>query len=289
MDAEGKRRYIEQRFGQKARSIGPKAPQIKKVQDINKNRKGNTGMHIAVEGIWANSFVLRYRVEILYLLCAPESIHTAEGLAMLEALGDAAEHLFLVSAKTLDGLAESGNAAGLLSVCVFPTRSLQDLEHLHRHKKLFVIVLDGLEIPGNVGTVVRSADGTDVDAVIITNKKTRLTHPKFIRSSQGSCFRVPVIEAPMEETKAWLQAHGYELLLADTEGATPFYEEAFAVDRPLALVLGGERHGIHRDWYGPGTRQVSIPMFGDCDSLNVGIAATILMYEASLKRKHLRR
>lgn len=280
MATEEKERFIKTMYPEKVRLIGSKAPQVKKVNEINNNKKGNPNLQIPVEGLWANGFVINYNLKIVYLLVSVEDIVTLEAYQLLEKLMVNAPQIFLISHKTIQGISESGNTAGIITVCEFPKKSLEELK---LKKDNLIMVMDGLEIPGNVGTITRSSDGTDVDAIIVCNKKTRLTHPKFIRSSQGSCFKVPIVEADFESVSKWLLKNGFKVVLTDTEGSVPYYACNF--EGNVAIVMGSERYGISREWYNLPYEAINIPMFGDCDSLNVGIAATVILYEATLKRK----
>lgn len=276
--------YFEQllknRYGSKVRLAGGKSPQVKKILDIASNKKPNPAGHIIVEGIWANNLALKHHISFVYTLVCSDEVLSPEAERCVFEVAERSKSIYLISKKTLESVAEQANSAGIVSVCVFPEK---ELSQLNPADTPLLVVLDGLEIPGNVGTLVRSADGTDA-AVAITNRKTRLTHPKFIRSSQGSCFRVPIVETTAEDLIPWLDAAGYDIVLADTDASVPYYSYEFR--KKTALILGSERYGISAPYYEYAKRHaVHIPMFGDCDSLNVGIAGTVLLYEASLQIK----
>lgn len=280
LDVADKEAFLKENYPGKIYFAGVKSPQVKQVGAINNNKKGNPKQLIPVEGIWANQFVTKYDLYVEYLLLSVEEIVTPEAYQMMLLLIDKSPSVYLVSKKTMSQVSESGNPAGMISMAAFPKRTLKSLSI---GAKNLIVIMDGLEIPGNVGTITRSADGTDVDAIFICNRKTRLTHPKFIRSSQGSCFKVPIVESSFEELSKWLLENNYKIILTDTDGAVDYYEESY--DGNIAIVMGSERHGISREWYSLPYQAIKIPMFGDCDSLNVGIAATVILYEAALKRK----
>lgn len=283
---------LKARYGRKLRYAGSKSPEVKRVHSIAENKKGSAIRSIVAEGIWLNRLVLKYHLRIECLLCCPEEIRTAEAERMFRDLAESAEHICVISKRTLESLEESGSSAGILTVCEFVKCDFSDIR---LGDSSLVLVLDGLEIPGNLGTLVRSADGVDAAGVIVTNKKTRLTHPKYIRSSQGSCFRIPVVETEASDAIAWLARNGFRLILADTDSSVMYYEPSY--EGRVAIVLGSERYGISASYYASECydadegsarcERVGIPMFGDCDSLNVGIAGTVFLYEASLKQKGL--
>lgn len=283
MSLTEKEDYLKKILPGKIRYAGIKSSQVKKVRDIAKNRAPNTQMHIAAEGIWLNLLAIQSNVKSLFVLANLDSIHTPEAAELLYTLTERSHSCYLISKKTLETIAESGSHAGIISILALPTYNLEDLPN---EKNSLIVILDGLEIPGNIGTIARSADATGADAVIITNKKTRLTHPKYIRSSQGSCFNLPVLEEDLGHVIKYLRSEGYSIVLADTDGSIPFYEKSYTCK--TAIVMGSEKYGISPQWYNEPHSAVNIPMFGDCDSLNVSIAATILLYEASLKKRKLR-
>ncbi|MDP4179280.1 MAG: RNA methyltransferase, partial [Bacillota bacterium] len=209
-----------------------------------------------------------------------EDIYTIEAQALLDKFIDMAEEVFVVSNRVFTGISEKENSQGLMAVCYFPYKSFDDIT---LQKNNIVIILDGLEIPGNIGTVTRSADATGIDAIIINNRKTRLNHPKFIRSSMGACFSIPIIDSNYDETIEWLNKNKFNIVLTDTRAETTYFDLNY--DGRIAIVMGSEKYGIDETWYKTDYSGISIPMLGKCDSLNVGVAATIIMYEASLKNK----
>ncbi len=284
---------LKARFFEKLAYAGAKSPEVRKVAAIAANKKGSAIRQIIAEGIWLNQLVIRHDLDVDFLLVCPDEVRSPEAEHLLFELAQRAGRVLIISARTLESIAETGSSAGIISVCEHRVRGLDDIRPADNS---LVLVLDGLEIPGNVGTLVRSADGVDASGVIITNKKTRLTHPKYIRSSQGSCFRVPVVECETAQALSWLAENGFRLLLADTDAHKNYYEEDYC--GRVAVVLGSERYGISADYYECGGKygfasrradgmpaKIGIPMFGDCDSLNVGIAGTVILYEASLKQK----
>jgi RNA methyltransferase, TrmH family len=169
---------------------------------------------------------------------------------------------------------------GLLALCVLPHFELSDIE---LKKNSLVVILDGLEIPGNIGTIIRSVDGVDGSGVILCNRKARLTHPKLIKSSQGSNFTIPIVEGEVSDIISWLKENDFKIYLTDTRAEKEYHEETY--EGRIAVVAGSERYGISREWYNHDCNMISIPMYGDCDSLNVAIATTIFLYEVSLQQK----
>ncbi len=284
LDAEGRNRYIKQKYNERVLYAGNRHGVIVQVEHIIKNSKPNPELLVPVEGVWAIQFAYKYQVQIKHMIVCTDEMNSNESIMLLEGIMDSNLELevYLTSKKVFDQISEKANSAGIIAVCKYPRKKLEELVI---EKNSLVVILDGLEIPGNVGTIVRSADGTDVSAVIICNKKTRLTHPKYIKSSQGSCFKVPVVETEYEDVFRWLKDNNFRIVLTDTRADKNYYEENF--DGRVAVVVGSERYGISKEWYEKKYTGIKIPMFGDCDSLNVGIATTVILYEATLKKKNM--
>ena len=124
----------------------------------------------------------------------------------------------------------------------------------------------------------------ELDAVFICNRRARITHPKIIKGSMGAAFTKPIVEfSSVEECKSWLKKKNFKIYLTDTRATKTYFEESY--EGRVALIVGSERYGITKPWYEGDYEMIMIPMLGQCDSLNVAIATTIIAYEASLKQK----
>ena len=141
-----------------------------------------------------------------------------------------------------------------------------------------VAVLEGVEKPGNVGAVLRSADAAGVSAVILADPRTDLYNPNAIRASLGTIFTMPVCEAASGDVLARLREQEYSILAARVDGAVPYTEVDYR--GPTAIVLGSEAEGLSPIWSGDDIRAVRLPMRGAADSLNVSVTAAVLFYEA---------
>lgn len=255
--------------------IGRNHGAVQTIRHLYRNTKPNPEKLCGIEGIWGAEQLLSTGIAPKILLICPERIYTAKAQQLVDTLQEKSEQFYAVSGKVFDAVSEDPAAAGIL--CVFPFR-FHRLQDLPIKDTLRLIVLDGIEIQGNAGTILRSADATGFDAAVFTNRKIRINHPKLIRASMGSALQVPIIEADVDECIAWCKKRDIQILLADTEGATPYDRQTFR--KKTAIIAGSEKYGLHKDWYTDHTSAVSIPMLGTVDSLNVAIAATVLMYEA---------
>ena len=156
------------------------------------------------------------------------------------------------------------------------------LEDLKLTDNSLVIVAESVEKPGNLGTILRSADAAGAAAVIVCDRATDVHNPNVVRASTGSLFTVPIAEAGSDEAHSFLKERGFRIL-----AATPHAERLhFEVDLSgkIAIALGAEQYGLTAKWMDGADLRVRIPMLGVADSLNVSSAATILVYEAVRQR-----
>lgn len=173
---------------------------------------------------------------------------------------------------------------GLLAVAPQQHLTLSDLK---LKKNPFLVVAESIEKPGNLGTILRSCDAAGVDAVIVCDPTTDIHNPNVVRSSVGTLFTLPVIEANSEETLAYLKKHHIAVVAATPHAKLGFTEADFKV--PLAIVVGTEQYGLTENWMKNADISVRIPMFGAADSLNVASATTLLLYEVVRQRSSLLR
>ena len=157
------------------------------------------------------------------------------------------------------------------------------LEDLQLPEKPLVMVLESVEKPGNLGAVLRSADAAGVDAVIFCDPLTDLYNPNLIRASIGAVFTVPTVAASSEETIAFLQARGIQILTAQLQDSSLYYD--IDMRRGTALVMGTEATGLTDLWRKAASAHIRIPMLGRLDSLNVSVSAAILLFEAVRQRQ----
>lgn len=173
---------------------------------------------------------------------------------------------------------------GLIAVAPQQHRTLEMLwEHIKKKKAPLLVVAEAIEKPGNLGTILRSSDAVGVDALIVCDECTDIHNPNVVRASVGTLFTVPVIETTSEEALSWLKKYQFSVLAAAPSAEKEFTE--VDMQGPLAIVVGTEQLGLTASWLLQADIQVSIPMRGVADSLNVAMATTLLLYEALRQRK----
>lgn len=255
--------------------IGPAHQRVRRVLDLQRNTRPNPNRLFVAEGLWAHNALLEAGTVVETFFWCPEAAYSDEAQLRARQVQERAVDSFEVSARTLAKMAERDKPDGLLSIARLPT---WDPEALPLREQALVVVTDGMEIPGNLGTLLRSMDGAGADALLMVNRRTRLTHPKVFRASHGMVLTTPALDFDsVPECADWLDRHGFAVLLADS-GAEPNHTTVAYPER-TALVLGAERFGLSREWQGRGTT-VTLPMRGRADSLNVSVAASILLFTA---------
>ncbi|MGN0854632.1 MAG: TrmH family RNA methyltransferase [Kiritimatiellia bacterium] len=156
------------------------------------------------------------------------------------------------------------------------------LDDLRPPENALVVVTEAIEKPGNLGTILRSADAAKVAAVIVCDRTTDIHNPNVVRASTGTMFSVPIVEASSEEALAWLKARNFRILAATPHAEKLHFEVPLTGN--VAVALGAEQYGLTAKWMDGADLRVRIPMLGLADSLNVSAAATILLYEAVRQR-----
>lgn len=260
--------------------IGLHHPRVKQVLDLQRNAIPNGQQLFVAEGLWAHNAVLAANAPIHCFLYCPEAGYSDEARTRATQLVARATQAYQVSEKTFARMSERDRPDGLISVTQLPfwtpeTVPLSDAG--------LILVADGLEIPGNLGTLIRTLDACGADCLVLTNRRTRLTHPKVFRGSHGATLTVPAVEFDEPDAAiVWLRAHEVTVHLADTDDAVS-YRTADYTGR-TAIVVGSERFGIAPQWYRHGFARMCVPMLGRGDSLNVAVSASVLLYEARARK-----
>jgi TrmH family RNA methyltransferase len=257
-------------------AAGAQNPRVKQFLSLKRNLKGNPDRLVALEGLWELGRALDAGLELRAFFVCWELVRGDAGRTMAERVVGSGVHAYEVSAKVFERMADREGPDGLAAIAALAAFDWSSIALGSGSAR--VVVLDGLEIVGNVGTVIRCADATGCDAVVLTNRRVRLTHPKLVHSSMGMSLTVPVFEAEADEAVGWLRANGFRIVTTDAEGDVS-YRHADYRGR-VAVVMGSERYGISAPWHEAEDQRVFIPMAGRVDSLNVGNAAVLVLYEA---------
>lgn len=213
-----------------------------------------------------------------FFFCRPLFLGTNEDALLAAAAATGAE-MFDCSEPVFRKMAYRDRPDGLLAVAPARRRGLADLA---LPPNPLLLVMEHVEKPGNLGTMLRSADAGGVHAAIVCDRCTDVFNPNAVRASIGTIFTVPVVEVSSDEAIAWLRARGIRIL-----AATPSAERLHTdcdLTCGVAVAVGSEQYGLTGRWMEEADERVRIPMLGQSDSLNVAAAATILIFEAVRQR-----
>jgi TrmH family RNA methyltransferase len=211
---------------------------------------------------------------------APSRVRSEEARAALHDLEDKITDIVEVSEAVFAKLAFGDRSDGIVAIVRTGSVELESLR-LTLGEPL-VVVVEAVEKPGNLGAILRTADGAGASGLIAADPLTDLFNPNAVRASLGTIFRVPLAAASSRATLDWLTTRAITPIAARVDAAIPYTE----VDMrgPIAIVLGSEATGLSSGWDDPRVTSVCIPMLGTADSLNVSVAAAIMLYEAVRQR-----
>jgi len=223
---------------------------------LNRSERNKTGMFIA-EG----QRIVRDAV----------AAGVAEYIFVSQNFGDAEYNLpvYRVSEKMFSNLSDTETTQGIIAVCKTTDFNIKDVSGDT------VLVCDGVSDPGNLGTLIRTAECSGVCAVVLLKGTVDPYSPKVVRSTMGSIFRVPVCFAQLEDVSRYLK--DYSLVATVLDGSTDLYSIDFP--RKAAVVVGNEAHGISKEVVEMAQIRTLIPMCGNSESLNASVAGSIVMYE----------
>ncbi len=188
--------------------------------------------------------------------------------------------IFEVSKEVYAKISFGDRREGLLAVCRPKILTLQDVV---LKKFPLLLVVEGLEKPGNLGAILRTCDAAGVDGLLVCDGQTDVYNPNVIRASLGTIFSVSVVQSTQVEILKFLNDRKIEICAATPDAIKTYFETDFKV--PTAIVLGSEEKGLSDFWLEAADCQIKIPMHGKADSLNVSTTAGILIYEALRQRK----
>lgn len=184
-----------------------------------------------------------------------------------------------ISKEVYQKLAYRDTTEGILAVAKTKSLSLSDLK---LSENPLILIGEAIEKPGNVGAILRTADAANVDAVIIANPKSDLYNPNVVRSSVGCLFTNQIATASTDEVIAFLKENNINFYSATLQNSTSYHTQDYT--QPTALVVGTEATGLTQSWRDEATQNIIIPMQGEIDSMNVSVAAAILLFEAKRQR-----
>jgi len=257
-----------------------KNPKVKYTYSLRERRERDKAGVTVLEGYRELSRALASGVKIKECFHCPELYLGENESALIGDIEKSGAEIFETTKEILEKLAYRDRPEGLIAIAEMKKKSLADIP---AKKDGLYLVAETIEKPGNLGSILRSADAVGATAVIICNRQTDIFNPNVIRASTGAIFSVPLAETSSEEAIEWLRNLGIRTLAATPHTTTVYTDNDMTCG--TAIVVGAEQYGLSDFWMKSADVQVVIPMLGKMDSLNVATAATLLLYEAARQRK----
>lgn len=246
----------------------------------NLKNKGTNNLMV-VEGLDVIKEAINYNMEIVSVFFNDDNI-SDEARELLDECIRRSNEVYKISLKAFESIREKENEVPIIVVVKYKELTLSDID-VSKHK--LVIVNDRIELPGNLGTIYRSAYASGVDLIINVDPVTTIYKEKFLASSRGTVFSISTINTSYAEAQNKLLELGYDICLCEPVEGTSYND--FNYKDNTALVVGNERYGINKSWYENKNSKVFIPMKEGINSINVGVAASITMFDAGIKMKKI--
>jgi RNA methyltransferase, TrmH family len=260
-------------------------PRVKDAVRLRDSRHREKQGRILIDGARELRRAIEAGVRLVEAFVCEPLCRGDEAGKVLKLLPTCGAEVWEVAPAVFERLAFGQREEGIVAVAEMPKPTLATLAaalDAAASKPPLVAVLEGVEKPGNVGAVLRSADAAGVSGVIVADGRTDLYNPNAIRASLGTIFTTPICEADGRSALDWWRDRGFTIAAARVDGAVPYTELDYR--GPTAIVLGSEAAGLSAIWTGDGVRPVRLPMLGAADSLNVSVTAAVLFYEALRQR-----
>jgi RNA methyltransferase, TrmH family len=257
----------------------PSNPRVRAAAALRDRRERERTGRIVIDGARELLRALAADVAVETVFLCESLCRSAACAELLRRIGPADPRVIEVSETAFAKIAFGDRAEGVVGVAIRPDLALAGVS---LPSDPLVAVLEAVEKPGNLGAIARSADGAGADALIAADPRTDPFNPNAIRASLGTIFSLRVAAASGAETLAWLHELGARIVVARVDGDETYTD--VDLSGPLAIVLGSEAAGLSDVWAGPGVVAVRLPMLGAADSLNVSVAAGILLYEVRRQR-----
>ena len=266
--------------GQSAMISSVTNPRVKNVVKLRqRSHRDELGLMI-IEGYREIRSALDNKHVLLSLFICPEMFLGNNDQTLVDRCRSAGVEILQCAPVVFEKMAYRDRPEGMLAIAPQVRRTLAEVDF---GGAPLIVIAEAIEKPGNLGTILRSADAAGADCVIVCDRCTDINNPNVVRASIGTLFSLPVIEVSTNEALSWLKEHSVQIL-----AATPHADKAYDqidLTAGTAVVVGTEQYGLSAAWLTGADFKVSIPMLGQADSLNVAAATTILLYEAVRQRR----
>ena len=253
---------------------------IKNVVKLRNRRDRDKQQLMIIEGYRSLLRASNNNISVKEFYFCPDYFIGGNEYKLIDKYKESGAKIIEVSKNVFQKMSYRDRPEGLLGVAPYFSKTLKDLD---LSDPPFLVVAQSIEKPGNLGTIIRSTDGTGADGLILCDRCTDLFNPNVITASTGICFALPIVETSTEECLKYLKENNIAILSA-TPHADVYYTDV-DMTQPTAVIVGAEQYGLTDEWMKESTINVKIPMLGQADSLNVATATTLLLYEALRQRQ----
>lgn len=253
----------------------PRIQQILKLREKSRERR-EQGLFV-IEGIRELTLAFKGGIKIREIFFCPDFIEQEELNALKKIAGKT--EWIEIGKSAYEKIALRETTEGVIAVA--QTRKLE-LEQIQLDKSPLILIVESVEKPGNLGALLRTADASALSAVLVCDPNVDLYNPNVIRSSLGCLFTQQVTVCESQAAISWLKKNQIKIFAATPEGAMPYVKTDFK--QPCAIAVGSEADGLSKIWLENSDGNISIPMQGEIDSLNVSVSAAVILFEAVRQR-----
>lgn len=257
----------------------PANPHLKELFRLRERRIREKRKLYLLEGVRELERAIAAKANIDEILFCNEFLNSDSELFIRDLIAQNNLSFVGLSKQAFKKLSMRQNPDGIITVLNIDDISLSSLSF---DNDAFVVVLDSLEKPGNVGAILRTADGAGVNAVFVCGTGTDIYNPNVLRSSLGSFYSLPIISTNNADLIRYLKEKDFKIITTSPAARDNFWQQDYK--GKIAIVFGSEDKGLSQDWLSVSKNTVSIPMLGLADSLNVSVSAALLIYEALRQR-----
>lgn len=247
---------------------------IKYTKSLLKTKGRTKEGKFIIEGYRILTLAIECEANLDYVFINEDFENKKEHLDFIKVLKEKNIKIYKTTNKIFKELVDTENTQGILAVVGFKNR---DIDNNINDSHKFVLILDRIQDPGNMGTIIRTADAAGVDAIINLKGCVDIYNPKVIRSTMGSIFDMNIIQSTQDDTLRVLKEKGFEIVSSYLN--TDNYYNTVNYKDKVALIIGNEANGVNDELIKGSDTLVKIPIYGNAESLNAAISSAILMYE----------
>lgn len=258
-------------------------PKIKAIMKLKSKRSRDRSAQYLIEGYRELLRATDADVEIDQLFVCEQLFLKDNEQNLIEQVEKKGAQIIYCMQSVFEKISYRDRPDGLLAIAKQSPQKLEDIIFNNEHP--FIVVAVSIEKPGNLGTILRSADASGADATIVVDKVTDIYNPNVVRASVGTLFTKPVVQATSEETFDWLMKNKIQIVTTSPRAKEVYTQVDY--QGPTAIIVGSEQYGLPDHWLEGSNKNVFIPMCGQADSLNAATCTTLMLYEVLRQRQSL--